>query len=128
VRESLTCEQAAQRGHAPPELAHPGRVRDRWQATASNDRRAPRFPDDRIADGALVKVLEAHIEVLRTQLTVAETQIKKQAAEFAARDEKARLDYAALGEKLRAAEKHTSGRGRGLWWSLRRRQSKSLAS
>jgi len=116
VRESLIYEQAAQRGHAPPELAHPGRVKDRWQATASNDRRAPRFPDDRIADGALVKVLEAHIEVLKTQLTVAETQIKKQAAEFAAR-----LDYAALGEKLRAAEKHTSGRGRGLWWSLTRR-------
>jgi hypothetical protein len=69
--------------------------------------------------GALVKVLGAHIEVLKTQLAVAETRIKQQAAEFAARDEKARLSYAALGEKLRAAKKLTTGRG--LWWSLIRR-------
>jgi hypothetical protein len=104
MRESLTYERSAQRGNAPAELTHPGRIRDRWQATASNDQRASRFPDGRIAEGALVKVLEAHIEALKTQLAIAETRIKKQTAEFAARDEKPRLNYAALGEKLRAGE------------------------
>jgi hypothetical protein len=53
-----------------------------------------RSPDERALANQIIRALEAHVDTLKTQLTVAEQRAEKQAAEFAAREARHASDLA----------------------------------
>ena len=92
--------QRAKRGHWQKTLGNDKRTRIRppedWNASPRIDghARPSRGPDERALSNQVIRVLEAHVETLKTQLAAAELRTEKQAAEFAAREMRHAADLA----------------------------------
>ena len=112
--EWFTYKQAADLLSVSTEAVRQRAKRGRWQKTLGNDKRTRvrppegwndavringrahrlRNPDERAPANQVIRVLEAHVETLKTQLTAAEQRAEKQAAEFAAREARHASDLA----------------------------------
>ena len=112
--EWFTYRQAAELLSVSTEAVRQRAKRGRWQKTLGNDKRTrvrppegwndavringraqhPRNPDERALANQVIRVLEAYVETLKTQLTAAEQRAEKQAAEFAAREARHAADLA----------------------------------
>ena len=112
--EWFTYRQAAELLSVSTEAVRQRAKRGRWQKTLGNDKRArirppegwndapringsalrPRGPEERTLANQVIRVLEAHVETLKTQLAAAEHRAEKQAAEFAAREARHAADLA----------------------------------
>jgi DNA primase len=112
--EWFTYRQAAELLSVSTEAVRQRAKRGRWQKTLGNDKRTRvrppegwndavrtnghaqrlRNPDERALANQVIRVLEAHVETLKTQLTAAEQRTEKQAAEFAAREARHAADLA----------------------------------
>ena len=112
--EWFTYRQAAELLSVSTEAVRQRAKRGRWQKTLGNDKRTrirppdgwneigridgraqrPRNPDERALAAQVIRVLEAHVETLKTQLEAAERRAEKQAAEFAARETRHAADLA----------------------------------
>jgi hypothetical protein len=114
--EWFTYRQAAELLSVSTEAVRQRAKRGRWQKTLGNDKRARIRPPDGWNDGPringraqrsflqnseeralanqVIRVLEAHVETLKTQLAAAELRAEKQAAEFAAREARLAADLA----------------------------------
>jgi hypothetical protein len=126
--EWLTYAQAGERLGVSPVAARFRAIRGRWQRVVGNDgrtriylpndehtasTRGERSPSARASEGRLIKSLEAHIDTLKEQLSVAEARLiaeretteaerarfEKLAADFAAREAKIAADLAAERER-----------------------------
>jgi DNA primase len=92
--------QRAKRGHWQKTLGNDKRTRirppDGWNDAARINGRAQRShnPEERALAHQVIRVLEAHVETLKTQLAFAEHRTEKQAAEFAAREARHAADLA----------------------------------
>ena len=104
--EWFTYRQAAELLSVSTEAVRQRAKRGRWQKTLGNDKRTRvrppegwndaarmngraqhlRNPDERALANQVIRVLEAHVDTLKTQLAAAEQRAEKQAAEFAARE------------------------------------------
>jgi DNA primase len=112
--EWFTYRQAAELLSVSTEAVRQRAKRGRWQKTLGNDKRTRvrppegwndavrtnghaqrlRNPDERALANQVIRVLEAHVETLKTQLTAAEQRTEKQAVEFAAREARHAADLA----------------------------------
>jgi DNA primase len=104
--EWFTYRQAAELISVSTEAIRQRAKRGQWQKTLGNDKRTrirppegwnvgPRIDghgqrlrnsEERALANQVIRVLEAHVETLKTQLAAAELRAEKQAAEFAARE------------------------------------------
>ena len=112
--EWFTYRQAAELLSVSTEAVRQRAKRGRWQKTLGNDKRTrvrppegwndrvridgraqrPRNSDERALANQVIRVLEAHVDTLKTQLTAAEQRAEKQTAEFAAREARHASDLA----------------------------------
>jgi len=112
--EWFTYRQAAELLSVSTEAVRQRAKRGRWQKTLGNDKRTrirppdgwndparidgrahpSRNPDERALAHQVIRVLEAHVETLKTQLAAADLRTEKQAAEFAAREARLAADLA----------------------------------
>jgi hypothetical protein len=107
--EWFTYRQAAELLSVSTEAVRQRAKRGRWQKTLGNDKRTrirppegwndsvgttdgrawrARVADERGLANQVIRALEAHVETLKAQLLAAEQRAEKQAAEFAARQER----------------------------------------
>jgi hypothetical protein len=112
--EWFTYRQAAELLSVSTEAVRQRAKRGRWQKTLGNDKRTRIRPPDGWSDASringrgqrlgnsderalanqVIRVLEAHVDTLKTQLAAAEHRAEKQAAEFAAREARHSADLA----------------------------------
>jgi DNA primase len=113
--EWFTYRQAADLLSVSTEAVRQRAKRGRWQKTLGNDKRTRvrppegwndavringraqqhlRNPDERALANQVIRVLEAHVDTLKTQLTAAEQRAERQAAEFAASEARHASDLA----------------------------------
>jgi DNA primase len=112
--EWFTYRQAAELLRVSTEAVRQRAKRGQWQKTLGNDKRTrirppegwkdvvpidgraqrPGNSNERALANQVIRVLEAHVATLQTQIAATEHRAEKQAAEFAAREERHAADLA----------------------------------